>query len=341
MRVGIDAATLSGRDLGPREMLALACEYELEGLQLPDVRVVDRELNGERLEQFAADVLARRMYLEVGIPSVNPVRWSKHLGYDVRPEDHAFALRPLIEAASRLGCKFVHTHVGDRHDRFRIDMRWPDQQVATLTVLRHLTPLLKSLKMKAAIENHADLTAAELERFVQVMGSDVAGVCLDPAYLVLRLDEPLAATERLAPHVLCTRVQDGVLAFNARGLCWQGRPVGAGIMPMADILGVLHRYNTALNLSISLHPGVWDLPIYDPSWLGGFPELKPESLAAVVRLAALCEKRYEEGLFERPAEATPQVFLERSIEAIGQSSGYLKPMVALMGRLMSRTAPNR
>ncbi len=48
--------------------------------------------------------------------------------------------------------------------------------------------------------------------------------------------------------------------------------------------------NPAIALSIELHPRTYDLPIYDRKWLAFFPGLRPESLAAVVRLAALCEK---------------------------------------------------
>jgi hypothetical protein len=55
-----------------------------------------------------------------------------------------------------------------------------------------------------------------------------------------------------------------------------------------------------VNLSIELHPRTYDLPIFDPTWLGFFPGLRPEALAAVVRLAALCERPLRDGTLERP-----------------------------------------
>ena len=60
-------------------------------------------------------------------------------------------------------------------------------------------------------------------------------------------------------------------------------------------------------LSIELHPRTYDLPIYDPAWLAFFPGLRPESLAAVVRLAATCERRFADGSLARPevVEADP------------------------------------
>ena len=68
------------------------------------------------------------------------------------------------------------------------------------------------------------------------------------------------------------------------------------------------RHNPAIALSIELHPRTYDLPIYDPKVAGvHFPGLRPESLAAVVRLAAECEQRYADGSLERPedVEAIP------------------------------------
>ena len=61
----------------------------------------------------------------------------------------------------------------------------------------------------------------------------------------MRLDDPIAAVERLAPRVLATHIKDAVLAFTPRGLCWQARPVGSGILPMPDLLAILHRANPA------------------------------------------------------------------------------------------------
>ena len=124
-----------------------------------------------------------------------------------------------------------------------------------------------------ALENHADLTADELLRLVETAGTDIAGVTLDTGNLVLRLDDPIEATELLAPLVLCTHVKDAVLAFTDRGLCWQARPVGSGIMPITEILARLKEANPGLNLSIDLHPRTDDLPIFDRAWLAHFPDL--------------------------------------------------------------------
>ena len=162
---------------------------------------------------------------------------------------------------------------------------------------------------------------------------DVLGVTLDTGNLPMRLDDPIAAVERLAPRVLATHVKDAVLAFTPRGLCWQARPVGSGILPMPDLLAILHRANPALMLSIELHPRTYDLPIFDPAWLAFFPDLRPESLAAVVRLAASCERRYAEGSLARPEVVEAVPWADRDLDWLASSLGYLRAIVAMLGRV--------
>jgi hypothetical protein len=88
-----------------------------------------------------------------------------------------------------------------------------------------------------------------------------------------------------------------------------------------------------LTLSIELHPRIYDLPIYDQSWLAFFPGLRPESLAAVVRLAATCELRYAEGSLARPEVVEAIPWPERDLDWLASSLGYLRQAVELLARL--------
>ena len=132
-------------------------------------------------------------------------------------------------------------YLGDRHDRFRSDASWQAQIDASVDVLSLLTPRLLDLDLRLAIETHADLTVFELLAVLDRLDPRAFGVTLDTGNLVMRLDDPIEAVERLAPRVLCTHIKDAVLAFTPRGLCWQARPVGSGILPMTDMLAILLR----------------------------------------------------------------------------------------------------
>ncbi len=237
-----------------------------------------------------------------------------------------------LEAAHRGGsgayeCRHARAYVGDRHDRFRGDPPWPAQIDATVEVLRLLSSQLADLKIKVAIETHADLTAQELIAILDRLGRDVAAVTLDTGNLVMRLDDPVEAAVHLAPWVVATHVKDAVLAFTPRGLCWQARPVGSGIIPLPDILSALIRANPSIALSIELHPRTYDLPIFDRKWLAYFPDLRPDSLAEVVRLAACCESRYAEGTLPRPAVVEAIPWASRDLDWLASSLGYLRSVV--------------
>ncbi len=96
------------------------------------------------------------LYLEVGIPSPNPVRRSRELGHEISARELAVELGPQLDALAELGCSHTRLYIGDRHDRFRMDTPWDLQVAASVAVIRQLTPLLKERGIRTAIETHAD-----------------------------------------------------------------------------------------------------------------------------------------------------------------------------------------
>ncbi len=333
MRLGFDHYTTAHRGLTPEQTLWFARERGLEGVQFLEPAALDPELRSDRLSPLRRQADALGLFLEIGLPSPNPVRRGRELGRAVSAAEHAEWLRPHVEAVAVLDCRFARAYVGDRHDRFRSDVSWSDQLAATADVLRLLKPVLRDAGVRVAIETHADLTVEELLALVAGVGEDALGVTLDTGNLLMRLEDPVRATERLAPLVLMTHLKDCVLAFTPRGLAWQARPVGSGIVPIADMLATLARANPALNVAIELHPRTYDLPIFDPAWLAHFPGLRPADLAAVVRMAATCERRYADGSLERPETVEAVPWADRDLDWLARSVGYLRPVVGVLSAL--------
>jgi sugar phosphate isomerase/epimerase len=326
-RIGFDRYTIGHRGLAPRAVVEFAQTHSFDGVQFLEPATIDPELDLARLAAFRGQVDAMGLYLEVGLPSPNPFRRARELGRDVGAAEWASELKRHVEGVAALGCRHARAYVGDRHDRFRTDVSWPAQIDATIEVLRLLSPQLADLRIKVAIETHADLTARELTAMLDRLGRDVAAVTLDTGNLVMRLDDPIEAAELLAPSVVATHVKDAVLAFTPRGLCWQARPVGSGIIPLPDILSAVIQANPSIALSIELHPRTYDLPIFDRKWLAHFPGLRPESLAEVVRLAAQCERRYADGTLPRPEVVEAIPWASRELDWLASSLGYLRSVV--------------
>jgi sugar phosphate isomerase/epimerase len=338
-RIGFDHYTLSHRGLTPGETLEFARAHDFDGVQFLEPASIDPRLDPGVLSAFRSRAEALGLYLEVGLPSPNPIRRSRELGRRIDSFEHARALAPHVEALAALGCHHGRVYIGDRHDRFRNEFPWAVQIEATVEVIRQLTPQLKDLRIRVAIETHADLTVDELMSVVARIDPEIAGVTLDTGNLIMRIDEPVEATRRLAPWVVATHIKDAVLAFTPRGLAWQARPVGSGILPLPDILAVLYAANPAIALSIELHPRTYDLPIFDRKWLSYFPELRPDSLAAVVRLAVQCESRYTEGTLPRPEVVEAIPWADRDLDWLASSLGYLRSVVRTIAGISPRETP--
>jgi 3-oxoisoapionate decarboxylase len=326
-RIGFDHYSLANRGFTADATLDFARTHRFDGVQFLESASIDASLAPDRLVEFLRRAEAMGLYLEVGLPSPNPVRRSRELGREVSTRDLARELEPSVDALAELGCSHARLYIGDRHDRFRLDTPWDVQVAATIGVIHHLTHRLKERGIRVAIETHADLTVEELLGTLEQLDPEIAGVTLDTGNLLMRLEDPLEAAERLAPFILGTHIKDAALAFTRRGLCWQARPVGSGILPLPDMLNAIFRSQPSINLSIELHPRIYDLPIYEPRWLSFFPGLRPEALAAVVRLAAECERRYTDGSLRRPevVEATP--WADRDLDWLASSLGYLRSVV--------------
>jgi sugar phosphate isomerase/epimerase len=325
--IGFDSYTIAHRGLSATETLQFAVTHGFEGVQFVEPAAIDPRLDPGRLAEIRAQAKSNALYLECGLPSPNPFRRQRELGRHVPPVELARELEPHVMAIRSLGCHHARIYFGDRGDRFRADVSWGDQIDAAMEVLQLLAPLLKDAGIQLGIENHADFTVEELLSVLKKLDPAVAGVTLDTGNLLMRFGDPIESTRRLAPWVTATHVKDAVLAFTPTGISWQARPVGAGILPLPDMLAVLLASSANLALSIELHPRTYDCPIFDPKWIGHFPTLTPSDLAAIVRLTVECEERFATGRWQRPdvVEAVP--WAERDHDWLASSLGYLRSVV--------------
>src|SRR5690349_24977175 len=77
VRIGFDDYTISHRELSPEATLAFAQEHGFDGVQFLEPAALDRALDPARLAAIRRAAEARGLYLEIGLPSPNPVRRSR------------------------------------------------------------------------------------------------------------------------------------------------------------------------------------------------------------------------------------------------------------------------
>ena len=147
-------------------------------------------------------------------------------------------LHKALELASALGARMVRVVCGD-HGSWR--------EPAALRK-RALTPMLKRAAeaaaargLELAVENDADLTAADLADLIRSVRAPNVGVCFDDGNAVRIGEDPLRAAELLACLVRMVHLKDLIVLPESVGdpaAWWPTVPLGRGEL---DLHGILDR----------------------------------------------------------------------------------------------------
>ena len=164
------------------------------------------------------------------------------------PDGFAFGDRPealtdlvaWLPHAARLGLPVMRIVAGGPAHRGR------DTYLIT-GMLREACAAAHGQGVRLALENHGDLTAAQLEVLVHQVGDDLS-VCFDTANALRVGDDVAAAARRLAPAVEIVHVKDCVGAWNdpAAGPC--SVAPGEGVIPIDAVLDACPRALLAVEL---------------------------------------------------------------------------------------------
>lgn len=211
---------------------------------------------------------------------LNPLRLDRHGRELLLGEgDLARGVRRLLEIGASLGMREMFFTIGTLEDRAG---DWRAQLDAVAAALTDLKPVLADLGMRALVKTHEEITSYECLELVERVGPNALGVSYDPANMLVRLEEPLAAARRLAPHVTQVHIDDATLSFEGdTALRRHLAPVGQGLIDWPSLLALLP---TAKPL-IELHRGQFAIPAFDSEWLAGQSYIQLPEYAALVQSA--------------------------------------------------------
>jgi len=345
MKLGLDQYTIHHLPLDARGVLDFAAERGLEGVQFGSPLQLSSTLDAGEIQAVREYAERRGLYLELGIPCINPHQAAPH--FRAEPGSFETQLEALMRAAAVAGVTCLRTFMGgqfqtipDRiarrmddlqHDSARPDAPWDRQLDDTTLVLKRLAPVARELDIRLALETHLDATSFQLLRIIEEVGSDTVGICLDTANVMLRMEDPLEAVRRLAPHVLMTHIKDAVLLFHEEGLRWQCRPCGQGAVPFPAVLELLAAEPQEINLSIEDHTGLFELPIYDPEWIATFTDLTTAELALLLRRAWMTGRRLSSRRQEDPEVLETLPWEERVLPRLDSGIRYLQDLLEELG----------
>lgn len=289
-----------GPPLWPDALAALRATKDagLEGAHIRTLYEVSPTLDRGYLKDVRNLADELDLYLELGIGKVNP--------YMAAELPHIRALggggylegqRRLILAAAEMGVTELWSATGGfkpqfpgmrSTDRFRGEAPWADQLAATERALHLLAPVLRETGIHLNLETHEEITSFELVRLVEAVGDDVLGVCLDPANLPVRGENPMDAVRRLAPYVRTTQLRDAALCRTEQGLARLLMPCGEGVIDWRLVLGELIARAPVRHLTIEPIGGLRaEMGLFpeDPLWRAGHPDLTDAELASLDGLA--------------------------------------------------------
>ncbi len=144
-----------------------------------------------------------------------------------------------IDLSSRLGSSMMRIVLGG--PRLRGQEPMDTRRPRTVPILRELADHAASVGVAIAIENHGEISAADLERFLAEADRAALGVCYDSANAFRMGDDPVEAARLLADRVRMIHLKDVEVLDGITDLVAGPRsvPYGAGVIPVARVLHTL------------------------------------------------------------------------------------------------------
>ena len=283
--LGIDSYSLRWQGWNAFQFLDHAAELGLDNVQFSERGNLASHDAGY-LRELTAQADGLGLLIEVGMGS-----FDRHSA-TFRPEfgSGEEQLTTMLHAARALGSPVVRCFLGNQEDRNGA-VPLSEHVAECLRTLQAVAPLARELGIKIAVENHGgvDLLARELRELVETAGPDYIGVCLDTGNPAYAAEDPVLATEVLAPYVVTTHVRDTRVWSAPDGAFAQWCALGAGDVDLPRILAILATQAPAAPINLEIITGTvpQPMPYFDPAsgFWARYPAMLAQDFARFVALA--------------------------------------------------------
>jgi len=294
-KTGIDSHSLYALNLRPHEVLQWAHRNGAEGVHfsiLPDTQ--RDELSVAYLHDLGQMARDMGLYIEWG--------GGKHIPFNIgdwSAEDLMPVNMKVAGEALAIGTNIIRSCSDGMMRANPLNPATATLLKATVSELTRMIPMLRDNGVVLAIETNFEFTTHELLkifRMCEVEPGDCLGICLDTMNLLTMLENPVQASERIMPWVVCTHIKDGGLVFDKNGMTAFPSSLGSGIIDLEKIAAMIDEQKPEVNLSVSSHGGSYLLPIHEPWYIDQFPNLTISEYNNLMLLEDIAELRMEEGI---------------------------------------------
>ncbi|MFF3566615.1 sugar phosphate isomerase/epimerase family protein [Nocardia jiangxiensis] len=262
----------------PDELVIAATELGVTVVHLNPARWVGERLDPAELEKVGRVFAAAGLQVTVDLGAVNP---AYQRSPDPLDPDGTSARRRLLREAALLGAESVHVRVGSPESRDDPAVPWTDQLDGARRALADLGPLSLELGIPVVLKTHEEMSSHEALALAEAAGEHVR-IGFSAVNLLVCLEDPAAAAERLSGRVHTVFLDDAALSWSRAGMVRRMRPVGAGIVDWPALLTVLP---ADAPLVFDMHRAELDAPCYRPGWVAARPTLAVEEILALAAAA--------------------------------------------------------
>jgi sugar phosphate isomerase/epimerase len=214
------------------QFMEMAVSDGAEGVQICDHMNLEnpsKELIGE-IRRIAEK---HQLFVETGISQTAP--------------DY---VRSMLDISAQFGARVMRMIP-------QVDRRLPsddvrDQIEAAASDIIACLPYANERNIVMALENHAQLTSAELLNLLKLINDPHVGACIDTMNSIVMLEKPMETVQLLAPYALSVHLKDFIIESNPRAHKVKGVCLGEGLVDFPKILEFLGQFQFSGNLCVEL-----------------------------------------------------------------------------------------
>jgi 3-oxoisoapionate decarboxylase len=245
------------------------------------------------------------------------------------PAEHNIAYLNLAASMGARTVRAILSHIlcGDRRG---IAGGWREHLNACAARLREILPVAESLGIRLCIENHQDLTSAELLWLHEASGGSAAlRVTLDTGNPLAVAEDPVAFAAAIAPIIGHVHMKDYRLHFAPGGYHLVRCAAGDGVVDFVGILDALSPYSSGILPAVEVAAqATRTIPVLDTEWWSTFDAGQishlPEALGTVWSKGIAASEPYK-SLWEQGKHT--ELVAEDEMTTVLRSIQYLKGLM--------------
>ncbi len=191
------------------------------------------------------------------------------------PDDEGFeaAVRATVAAGATVARAVLFP--GRRYENFRSLEAFHEAERKAAAQLGWAEPILRRHRLKLAVENHKDQTAAEKLRLLERFDPEWIGLCLDFGNNLALVEQPLETIQALAPRTFTVHIKDQGVVETANGFLLADAALGQGSLPLAEMVRTVRVANPSARFHLEvITRDALKVPIYTEAFWDVF-ETRP------------------------------------------------------------------